>query len=77
LQNVTQDNQSKLTKYQTELSAYNLELTAYSAQFNTSLQKVQLEYNWILAQFKALKQEYEQSIVPFVVQQPQQQGVAS
>lgn len=69
-QSVASANNSLLTDYQAKLGAYNAELGSNVQDFNTSLQKIQLDYGWIINQIKLLAAEYEKGFVPF--QQPQQ-----
>lgn len=73
LQNVSQENQSLLNNYQISVGLYNSQFSVYSGDFAAKMNKVNTEYNWIVNQFKLLKQEYEQSFIPFKVQQEEKQ----
>lgn len=68
-QSASAANNSSLTNYQAKISAYNAELGVNVQNFNTSLQKTQLDYSWITNQINFLTAEYDKGFVPYQQQQ--------
>jgi hypothetical protein len=77
LKETQQENQEKLALYNSDVQKYNADLAGRVQEFTTSLQKDQADYQWVTAQYAALKAQYDGA---FAIMRPpappQQQRVA-
>ena len=73
LKETQQENREKLDIYNADVQKYNADLAGKVQEFTTSLQKDQAGYQWVAAQYTALKAQYDGAFARMAPPAPQQQ----